>query len=391
MQPADFTDNSPGDRVVIPPGVEAFVPRPLPEELILDAPAVRLLSQAERCLGQLTGILRTNSRGVNPYLVSGPLLRREAISSSRIEGTLTTPEQLALFEIDADKALPGAEEERQTKEVHNYVLALQHGLGRLEELPVCLRLIKELHLVLMQGVRGGDDTPGEFRTVQNFIGSSRNIREARYVPPPPDRLNECLNSLERSMNAASEQMPALVRLALVHYQFEAIHPFRDGNGRVGRLLLPLLLNSYEKIEGPVLYISSYLEQKRTSYTDLLLRVSLAGDYLAWVKFFMEAVAVSAQESIQRAEALLSLRDDYHQRLHQARSSALLLKLVDALFVRPSMTIGTTAQLLDVTPAAAVANLRKLQEQGIVEEVTGRRRDQRYVARQLIQVIHGKQP
>ena len=191
------------------------------------------------------------------------------------------------------------------------------------------------------------------------------------------------------MNPDSDEMPPLVRLALVHYQFEAIHPFRDGNGRVGRLLMPLLLHSYEKIDGPVLYISAYIEQHRRQYTELLLRVSQTGDYLSWVKFFLEAVTKSAQGSVSRAEALVSLRGNYHQRLHTARSSALLLKLVDAFFERPSMSIGATAQLLDVTPAAAVANLRRLQELEIVEEVTGRRRDQRYVARQLIQVVHGE--
>jgi Fic family protein len=388
MQAIDFTSQSPGALVQTSPGILAFVPAPLPESLLLDSGTTHALLLAERALGQLTGTLRVAARGVSSFLISSPLTRREAISSSRIEGTLTTPEQLALFEIEPAKHPPADEAERQTKEVLNYVRALEHGFSRLDEIPICQRLIKELHAVLMEGVRGGDETPGEFRTVQNFIGSSHDIREARFVPPPPEALRECLTDFERSIHTESNQLPALVRLALLHYQFETIHPFRDGNGRVGRLLLPLLLHTYEKIEGPVLYISSYLEQHRRRYTDLLLQVSQTGDYLSWVRFFLEAVTESAKESVDRAEALLALRDESRRRLQSARSSSLLLKLVDAFFERPSMSIGATAKLLQVTDASAAANLRKLQELGFVVEVTGRRRDQRYVARQLIEVVYG---
>jgi Fic family protein len=346
---------------------------------------------AERALGQLTGILRTGARGLNPQLVTSPLLRREAISSSRIEGTVTTPEQLVLFEIDAGYEEPSSAQEAQTLEVHNYIRALHHGFARLREIPVCLRLIRELHEILMESVRGGDQQPGQFRSIQNFIGASRDIRAARFVPPPVSELDRCLREFEGYINSESEELPLLVRLALIHYQFETIHPFRDGNGRVGRLLLPLLLYSYDKIEGPVLYVSPYLEQNRSTYTELLLRVSQTGDFASWVRFFLTAVAESANESVARAEALFALRDGYYARLHSARSSALLLKLVDALFERPSMSIGNAAELLEITPASAVANLRRLQDEGIVTEVTGRRRDQRYVAREILSVAHRERP
>jgi Fic family protein len=218
----------------------------------------------------------------------------------------------------------------------------RNGFARLSEIPVCVRLIRELHEILMRGVRGDAGRPGELRDVQNFIGSSGDIREARFVPPPVSELARCLNELEAFIHDDGG-LPHLVRLALVHCQFETIHPFRDGNGRVGRLLIPLLLCAYERIDTPALYLSPHLERHRKQYTDLLLRVSQTDDYLSWVRFFLEAVEGSALESVTRAEALLALRDRYHQRLHSARSSALLLKLVDQLFVRPSMTLLTTSR------------------------------------------------
>jgi Fic family protein len=324
---------------------------------------------------------------MNPHLISAPLLRREAISSSRIEGTIATPEQLALLEIEPDEKSAPEAEASQTQEVLNYMRALNHGFQRLAEIPVCLRLFCELHEVLMRGVRGDTAHPGKFRTIQNFIGSSTDIREARFVPPPVPEMQRCLQELEQYIHATDDGLPALIRLALVHYQFETIHPFRDGNGRVGRLLIPLLLCTYERIDKPVLYVSPHLERHRTQYADLLLRVSQTGDYQSWVRFFLEAVEGSARESITRAENLLALRDAYHERLHAARSSALLLKLVDNLFERPSMSIAGAGTLLQVTPASAAANLRKLVEAGILREVTGRKRDQRFVAPEIIRVAH----
>lgn len=393
MQPSDFTSDSPGRLVEIPGGTWAFVPDPAPEQLGLDAGTVRVLGGAERALGQLTGTLRAAGRHVDPHLISAPLLRREAISSSRIEGTIATPEQLVLLEVDVaeESASPASAEAGQTQEVLNYVSALNHGFARLRELPVCVRLMRELHAILMRGVRGDAERPGELRDVQNFIGSSQDIREARFVPPPVSELARCLHELESFIHAGDDGLPHLVRLALVHYQFETIHPFRDGNGRVGRLLIPLLLCAYERIDTPALYLSPHLERHRKQYTDLLLRVSQTGDYLSWVRFFLEAVAGSALESVTRAEALLGLRERYHQRLQSARSSALLLKLVDQLFVRPSMSIGLAGALLEVTPASAAANLRKLVEAEILVEVTGRRRDQRFVAPEILRVSHGEPP
>ena len=397
MQSSDFTEHSPGRLVEIPGGAWAFIPNPAPRRLDLDPATVRTLGSAERALGQLTGTLRAAGRQVNPHLISAPLLRREAISSSRIEGTVATPEQLVLLEVEAeeraaendDAGTPAGSIASDTQEVLNYIRALNHGFARLAEIPVCQRLLREMHEILMRGVRGDAERPGEFRDVQNYIGSSRDIREARFVPPPVSELSQCLGELEAFMHESDDTLPHLIRLALVHYQFETIHPFRDGNGRVGRLLIPLLLCTYERIEQPALYLSPHLERHRTQYTDLMLRVSRTGDYLSWVRFFLEAVEGSALESITRAEALLALRERYHAKLHSARSSALLLRMVDSLFERPSTSIGVAGEVMQVTPAAAAANLRKLVEAEILIEVTGRRRDQRFVAPEIIKVSHGE--
>lgn len=370
-------------------GALAYVPKPAPARLPLSAPTIALLGRAERALGHLTGTLRAAGKQVSTDLVITPLLRREAISSSRIEGTNTTPEQLVLLELEPRDAEPPAAS-GDTQEVLNYLSALNHGFDRLLEIPVCLRLLQELHAMLMRNVRGNAERPGEFRTVQNFIGSSHDIRQARFVPPPVAEMRRCLDELEKYMNAEGDELPHLVRIALVHYQFETIHPFRDGNGRVGRLIVPLLLCSYERLERPTLYLSPYLEQHRTRYTDLMLHVSQTGDFESWVRFFLEAVDSSALESIRRAEALLELREAYRQRLQGKRASAGLLGLVDALFVRPSVSLARAAELLGgVTAASASANVRKLVAAGILHEVTGRKRDQRFVASEILRTAHSE--
>lgn len=390
MQTADFAENFPGNLVPTERGALAFVPAPAPNQIELEPTTVALLARAERALGHLTGTLRAAGKQINPHLISAPLLRREAISSSKIEGTNTTPEQLVLLELEAPATGP-SKSISETQEVLNYITALNHGFERLREIPVCLRLLQELHEILMRGVRGDAERPGEFRSIKNFIGSSQDIRQARFVPPPALEMRRCLEELEVYMNDTGDTLPHLVRVALVHYQFETIHPFRDGNGRVGRLIVPLLLCSYERLEGPTLYLSPFFEKHRTQYTDLLLRVSQTGDYGSWVRFFLEAVDASASESIRRAESLLQLREEYRQRLQGIRASAALLALVDGLFERPSVSLTHAAKLLGgVTPAAASANVRKLVDAGILREVTGRKRDQRFVADEIIRVSHADQ-
>lgn len=365
-------------------GAMAFVPDPMPVELDLGQLEIRLLSEADYALGRLAG---SAGRLVNPYLIGQPLLRREAILSSRIEGTFTTPEQLVLLEAGVPPASQDARAAADTREVLNYVRAMERGLELLKTIPVSLRLLRDIHAVLLDGVRGGEDRPGEFRTVQNYIGSRQaSIAEARFVPPPVAEMHDALNAWERDLHREPDPLPLLVGLAVAHYQFEAIHPFRDGNGRVGRLLIPLLLCAHERLSDPLLYMSAYFDRYRDQYMDLLLAVSTRGAWREWVGFFLRGVAECAFEGQKLTDGLLALRDRYHGLIRSARSSALVGTLIDDLFRVPSITIGRAAALLNVTPAAASYNLRKLQDLGVIAEVTGRTRGQVFVAREILDFV-----
>ena len=381
MQATDFKPDSPGRLVPTTNGALAFVPNPTPVEVPLGAATVRRLSEADYAMGRLAGAA---GRLLNPYLIGQPLLRREAILSSRIEGTYTTPEQLVLLEAGTPKAGGDARSAEDTREVLNYVRAMEHGLQLLKTLPISLRFVREVHSVLLDGVRGGQDRPGAFRTEQNYIGASNApISEARFVPPPVTEMLEALNRWEADLHQRPDPLPLLVRLALAHYQFEAIHPFRDGNGRMGRLLIPLLLCEHQRLPDPMLYMSAYFERHRQAYMDHLLAVSTQNAWEPWVAFFLVGVAECAREGLALTDQLLALREAYHQKVRTARSSGLLAKLIDRLFFVPSITIPQTSAVLGVTPAAASYNLKKLAELGIVTESSGRVRGQVFVAREIL--------
>lgn len=388
MQVIDFSQDSPGKLVPIGSGTVAFVPDPMPREVALGPAEVLLLSAADYALGRLAGAA---GRLINPYLIGQPLLRREAIFSSRIEGTFTTPEQLVLLEAGVPANGHDADASADTREVLNYVRAMERGLELLRTIPVSLRLVRDLHAVLLDGVRGGQDRPGEFRTVQNYIGSRQApIADARFVPPPVTDMHEALKLWERDLHLQPDPLPLLVRLAVSHYQFEAIHPFRDGNGRVGRLLIPLLLCAHDRLTDPLLFMSAYFERRRDEYMDLLLRVSTHGVWREWIAFFLRGVADCTHESQKLTDGLLALRERYHAIVRSARSAGLLGRLIDDLFRLPSITIARTTELLNVTPATASSSLRKLQALGIVTEVTGRVRGQVFVAREILDFV-GRDP
>jgi Fic family protein len=326
---------------------------------------------------------------LDPHLVASPLLRREAIVSSRIEGTVATPHDVLVLEAADAVVPPLASGLEPTREVLNYVWALEHGIARLADLPLCIRLISELHGVLLKGVRGDRERPGELRTAQNWIGTpGSSIREARFVPPPPAEMRTALEDLERYLNeeASPAPLPLLVKVALVHYQFEAIHPFRDGNGRVGRLLITLNLVAWGLIRDPLLYMSAYFERRRGEYGERMLAVSTEGAWDGWIRFFLAGVAESARDGLRQTERLLDLRARHQAQFQSARSSALLLKLLDHLFHRPSVTIADVARVLGVTFASASASVRKLVAAGVLEEATGRKRDQVFVAPEIVRFI-----
>ena len=361
-------------------GYWAFLPPPLPPQLSLDLKVVVRLSAADRALGLLSGTGRTLP---NPQLLARALLRREAVLSSRIEGTQASLSDLVLFEADQRPT-----DHADVQEVFNYLAAVDHVLDPHRRLPLSLPLLREAHSILLTGVRGGYATPGEFRHSPNWIGSpGSGLDDATYVPPPPERLWECLDPLEEYLHEASA-LPPLLAIAVIHYQFEAIHPFVDGNGRVGRLLITLLMVEWGLLPAPLLDLSAYIEPRRDQYYAGLLAVSREGDWLGWVTYFLTAVEVQAQDAVTRAQRLQALRDEYRARVGTARSSALLGVLVDALFDTPALTIPGAQRLLGVTHRAASANIDKLVSAGIVDELPGRRRNRLFLAKQVLAVVQG---
>jgi len=380
MRPSDIADRSFGYLVPAVGGEMAFVPNNLPPKIDRTAELVRILSDADRAIGRLHGI---GLNLPNPNLLITPFIRREAELSSRIEGTQANIEQLYLFEVQEPAANAKTSD---VKEVVNYVLALEHALARSSELPVCLRLIRELHAILLKGVRGEQSTPGEFRKVQNWIGPKGTpIEQASYVPPPPDRMVESLDAFEKFLNSPAGSLPVLLWLAMVHYQFEAIHPFLDGNGRIGRVLITLLLCSKGVLDKPLLYLSVYFERNRQEYYERLLRVSTNGQWTEWLMFFLRGIVEQSEDAFQKARQLLDLQQQYHG-IVKSRRSAAQMRLVDLLIERPVITTVFAGKYLNVTYAAAQRNIAMLIKEGILKELTGRKRNRVYIAEQVLQII-----
>ena len=370
---------SPRGRLVpIPAGIDAFVPHPLPREMSLSGPLVRLIAEASEAVGILSGVGETMP---NPRLLLRPLMRREATLSSRIEGTVSTLTDVL-----------GYEEGRQARfiddaqEVVNYVVALEHGIERLKDLPISYRLVNELHAILMRDVRGQDMTPGEFRDLQVYIGSAYSgIRDARYVPPPPHLLEELFRDLEAFINDADSPLPALMRCALIHYQFEAIHPYRDGNGRIGRLLISLFLQAVGSLTAPLLYLSAYFERDRMRYYDELLNVSATGDLERWGAYFLEGVTIEARDTVARIRRLRELLDEWREHLLSRRSATNDLRLLDVIFGRPVITVNGAAEALGVTTVGVRRVLDRLIDAGMLRR-DPRTRPALYIADRVIEEL-----
>lgn len=379
MQAADFTQRKCGRLTKGPHGYWAYVPDPLPPDIDITIDVVRELSDADRALSELAGVARTLP---NPHLLIGPFVRREAVLSSRIEGTQASFSDLLFFEAAnlKEKEIP------DVREVSNYVKALEYGLKRLKDLPISLRLTREIHAKLMEGVRGQSQTPGEFRRSQTWVGPPGcTLVDATYVPPPVEEMKNALDSFEKYLHAESD-LPPLIRLSLIHYQFEAIHPFLDGNGRVGRLLVTLLLCSDGLLPQPLLYLSAFFERYRDEYYQRLLGVSQHGKWKEWIIYFLRGIMSQASDAIRRSDRLLTLWKKYRSDLQEARASALLLQLVDELFSYPAITNRTAAQKLSVTPRSAQLNIEKLERANILREATGKLRNRIYVAPEIISII-----
>ena len=379
MRREDFAKPLQGELVRSPQGALAFVPAPLPPPIEWDAELVNALSRADARLSELSGI---GSQLPNPHLLIAPYMRQEAVLSSRIEGTQTN--LAGLFEDELRPTeLDASAERSDAREVGNYVRAMQFGIERLSTLPLSLRLVRELHAHLMAGVRGGDRNPGEFRKHQNFIGTSGSrIETATFVPPPPDRLRECLDAWEKFLHER-DLLPDLVQCALMHAQFETIHPFADGNGRVGRLLIPLFLIERRRLSAPLLYLSAYIEASRPDYYDLLQRARTRNDWRRWLLYFLSGVEVTARLAAEQAVALLGLRERYRARFI---GDGTVLALIDALFENPLTTARHAAKAIGKSDPTARSAIRKLEHEGWLRESTGAKWGKVYVAREVMALL-----
>ncbi len=385
MKPDAFRESPTGRLVHTPTGFWAFVPNPLPPPLEWTSSLVTALSEASRAMGELAGLGRSVP---NPHLLVRPFVRREAVLSSRIEGTRTSLPDLYAYEAGQ---LPLFELPEDVREVTNHVRALEYGLTRLETLPLRLRLLREIHGVLMEGVRAEHLTPGEFRRSQNWIGPPGcTLSDSVFVPPPVAEMTGALAELETFLHGESD-LPTLVRLGLIHYQFEAIHPFLDGNGRMGRLLVVLLLCTWGLLPAPLLYLSEYLEARRPLYYDLLLAVSQRGAWTEWLEFFLQGLAVQAGDAIARARRLMDLRESYRKRLQTGGASVGLLRLVDVLFSSPILSISHIAGELGIAFPTAMRYVGSLERLSILHEVTGRKRDHLYRADEILAAITDPSP
>ena len=358
-------------------GYVAFFPSTIPRQVDLSASTVRLLTEAESALGRLAGVGQLIP---NPHLLMQPYLLREALASTRIEGTEAS--MTDLYEFGASGGTPSADVE----EVLNYIAAIEWGLGQLETFPLSVRLLREMHARLLAGVRGRDRRPGELRTSQNWIGGAGStIESARFVPPPPDVLGDLLTDWERFANDEVE-LPLLVQDALLHYQFETLHPFLDGNGRLGRLMIVFFLIARGRLSAPLLYLSSFLERDRERYYEALQAPRENGDIEPWIRLFLEAVQTQAVDAVLRAQRILELRERYRSAASSSPSTN-LTALADLICERPILTARLVMDRLEVSRPTAISLLRQLTGLGVLtEQASGPRRQLRYVAEEFLSAL-----
>lgn len=363
--------------------VRAFVPWPLPPAPALDlsGPRQRLVEQATVALGRLDSV---STLLPDPQLFLYAYVRREAVLSSQIEGTQSSLSDLLLFELDE---APGAPFD-DVQEVSNYIAALQHGVCRLREgFPLRNRLLREMHTHLMARGRGSDKMPGEFRRSQNWIGGTRP-GNARFVPPPPNEVETCMGALEAFLHNDNDSLPILVRAALAHVRFETIHPFLDGNGRLGRLLIALLLHHGKLLAQPLLYLSLYFKQHRPVYYDLLDRVRTQGDWEAWVDFFLEGVAQTASGAVSTAQRLTALFQTDGQRVQSVGATATsVLRILACLRQRPLCSLKQLALTSGLSFPTASKAVKTLVTLGIVHELTGQRRNRVFVYSAYLNILN----
>jgi Fic family protein len=367
----------PGQVIHCREGYDAFLPEPLPPSLVWTSELSRSLSDADRLVGRLAG---EGSRLPNPHLLIRPFVRREAVLSSKIEGTQATLGEL----LAAEAGAPIERSPDDLREVGNYVIALEYGIRRLKKLPLSLRLLRELHAKLMKGVRGEYATPGEFRKSQNWIGPPGcTLNNATFVPPPPLELMNCLESWEKFLH--HKNLPPLVQGALLHYGFEAIHPFLDGNGRVGRLLITLFLIERSILPAPLLYLSAFFEATRRDYYDRLLSVSLRGEWISWIVYFLNGVARQSEDALNRAERINYLLEKWRHMVSES-TSRIPLQIINLLAANPFVTVNRASKSLHVAFTTAGRAIERLRELKIVRSVNTAKRDRVYCAQAILDIL-----
>lgn len=380
MKPNEFRNSKVGKAIRTQTGYWAFIPAQLPPEIEWTTALISALSDADRELSKLTTLA---GNFPFPRLLTQPFMRREAVLSSRIEGTRASLADLYNYE---SAQLSFLEPTDDVREVHNYVLALDYGLERLETLPVSLRLIREIHAKLMEGVRGGNLTPGKFRKTQNWIGpAGSTIETATYVPPPVDEMLHALSDLEKFIHSDIE-MPTLARAGMIHYQFEAIHPFLDGNGRVGRLIIMLLFHEWNVLSQPLLNLSAYFEHYRQEYYDHLLAVSQHGKWEEWLRFFLRGISTQAQDSVFRMTRLQGIRTKYEGLVRADRNSPRMAAVIDFIFSRPILSIKQLETALDMPYMAAKRYIEKLVDANVLQETTGYARNRIFQASEIFEAL-----
>ncbi len=382
MIPSDFTPDAPGTMIRIPSRTGqqgwAFVPHPLPPSIQFDQRIATAAERAALALGNLNGSGRMLP---NPALLIRPFMNREALASSRIEGTRAEFDQLVLMEASEE----GNVSDPDIQEVTNYIKALHTGWHKPAERSFSPGFMMELHQQLLAGVRGSTMNPGALRHVQVLIGNRNDdLQRARFVPPPPELVRDLLEDLCRYIETKSD-LPLLVRLALIHYQFETIHPFMDGNGRLGRLLMPLILGTWGALELPLLYLSEYFEDHRDEYIDALYAVSQRGAWNEWILFTLGAVEQQADDAVVRGRQLLDLQEELRV-LYGAGRSTSVMQIIDHLFARPSLTVKQAAAFAQITPNAAARIIDSLVLDGVLEEVTGQKRNRVFLARGIMDAM-----
>lgn len=370
-----------GTYVNQPGGYKAFIPKPLPPKppVALEGALQNLLSKADMSLARLDGIGHVLP---NVNLLIAMYVRKEALLSSQIEGTQASLEDL--FEFESGEKPKNIND---VAEVVNYIKALNYGIERLDSFPMSLRLIKEIHSVLMKGARGGEKTPGEFKKSQNWIGpAGAPLNEATFVPPPPRQAEQAMGELEKYVHK-KEKLPVLVDCALIHYQFETIHPFLDGNGRLGRLLITYYLYWKGAMTKPLLYLSYFFKKRRQEYYDRLGLVRENGDYEQWVSFFLKGVIEISDSAIDTSKRILELQTNHRNLLWQKKiSSTLAVGILEKLFYVPYVSVNDVARDFSISFQAASTLVAQFEKAGILKEITGRKRDKRYIYADYLTIL-----